>query len=83
MSTQQESFHVNWNVYGCVTVHAESEDAAHKIVRRTSMAKLLTIGNPDYELSVYRTDESDDGPAWSEKKLRQTAPDSLAEQLGE
>ena len=84
MSAQQESFFVNWTVGGSVIVKAESEEAAHQIVRRTSLAKLLTIRWPDYELEIHKTEDSDGDPALSEQELRgPTAPDSMAELLGE
>ena len=84
MPTKQESYEVNWVIYGTITVQAESEEAAHQTVRRTSLAKVLTIGWPGYELEIDKAEDSDGGPMLSEQELRgPTAPDSMAELLGE
>lgn len=78
------SFLVNWVMYGAVTVQAESKEAARQIVRRTSLAKLLTIGWPDYELEIHKADDSDGDPTLSEQELRgPTASNSMEELFGE
>ena len=79
-----DSFLVNWVMYGAVTVEAESKKAARQIVSRTSLAKLLTIGQPAYELEIHIADDSDGDSTLSEQELRgPTDSKSMVDLFGE
>ena len=91
MPNELRKYLVNWNVFGAVEIQAESEEAARRMVCRTSLGTLLDTGYPDYELDVCDvTDDPSFDHGSPERELRGTTPDgnpatedSLAKLIGE
>ncbi len=79
-------FNVNWHIFGAIQIAADNEDAAEKLVRRMSLAKLSEFGIPDYELEV-REDSNRDSTCESEDEFEcaQEGPTagSMADLFGE
>lgn len=91
MATELRRFRIKWYVYGVVELHAENVDAAHRVVRRTSLGTLLGSGDSDCELEIYDiTDNWDSDAEFSELEFRGLTPrvrltqeDSMVDLFGE
>ncbi len=80
-----QNFQVNWTIFGCIDVEADSADAARELVRRMSFMRLANFGCPDYELEVIDVAGSPgSGGGVTAHEIRELIPkDSMAELFGE